>query len=372
MRIEQGRAHHASEPRGRGRVLRVAAIAMKEPAVWREYGRGYLGMGRHAAFGWISLLATWVVSPASAADGACTSLVVEASDAVRALWPDSDARVQEAFAARAGIDRCARVRLSTRKTSIDVEVTLPDGRAAARSVARREDVIPTLAALLLVPESPEQSPEPTPIAAALEPQPSAAATPQPAPTPAAPRQPAELPPNEPGAVRIEVSLATGARIGDGQGVFGLGVLSFLDIFGWLVGFEGKVDGYHELAAGDAFAALELALLGGRRVTFGTLALDIIAGPALALLGASSVSEMQALDVPGERRVTELTSTEGLAPRLRVGAHLAFSADASLRWFVGVDGDLGSERALGERVPSVSPRLPGWTLGFALGATVGTL
>jgi hypothetical protein len=59
-----------------------------------------------------------------------------------------------------------------------------------------------------------------------------------------------------------------------------------------------------------------------------------------------------------------------AASLLLGARVNFGALSTLRAFVGVDGELGPSRAEPTDVPG-APRLPVWTLGLALGATVGT-
>ena len=87
--------------------------------------------------------------PALAADRPCSPMAVDADARVRSLWPAAAEHVREAFDARDDIDTCARVRLrigAASDAAIVVEVILPDGRAASRAVARREDVVPTLEA----------------------------------------------------------------------------------------------------------------------------------------------------------------------------------------------------------------------------------
>jgi hypothetical protein len=327
------------------------------------------------------VLAALAASPALAADGPCPRMIVAANAEVRALWPEVNEHVHEAFDARDDIDRCARVELSRRSEWIDVEVALPDGRIASRLGLRQQDVVPTLAALLLVPERQAQAPEPQAAEGALElPQPSAAASPQPVPPRIArleaalrdsPERLKSVQP-EPEHVRFEFSLATGARVGDGHAVLGLGVLSFLDILGWLVGFEGKAESYARIADGRSASALALAVLGGRRLRFGTVALDLIAGPRLALFGSSSTNFVKSADAAAVAPPPEPMSTDGFVPRMLVGAHLSFSTDAVVRSFVGVDGEFGTAHAVGDDSPGVPHRLPSWTLGLALGATAGTL
>jgi hypothetical protein len=61
---------------------------------------------------------------------------------------------------------------------------------------------------------------------------------------------------------------------------------------------------------------------------------------------------------------------GTVPRALLGAHLIFGARSSFRTFIGVDGEFGPANAPGDN-PSSESRLPVWTVGLALGATVGT-
>ena len=163
---------------------------------------------------------------------------------------------------------------------------------------------------------------------------------------------------------------TGARIGDGQASVGFGVLSFLDIADWLVGFEGRADRYQMLTGEFSGPALELAALVGRRFRFQTLALDLTAGPAAALQGTATYQTMTATKSYQTMSVTK--SSSSVAPRLLLGARLTFNSLSTLRTFVGVDGELGPARAPGAEVDVPdAPRLPLWTLGLALGASVGT-
>src|SRR3954469_4221340 len=104
--------------------------------------------------------------PTRAAERGCPAIAIEPDSAFRARFPDLLGRIQSELAARADIDACAHVALRcAHDADIDVSVTLPDGRSASRSVARREDVMPTLQALLLVPDHAllVSAPEPSPL-----------------------------------------------------------------------------------------------------------------------------------------------------------------------------------------------------------------
>jgi hypothetical protein len=311
---------------------------------------------------------------AQAAERGCPAMAIEPNAAFRQRFPDLLERIQNELQARADVDACARVELELREhDAIDVSVTLPDGRAASRSVARRDDVVPTLQALLLVPEHPPVavSPAPAPLPRRRVPriQPTA-------------RTDRDASPAEPRSVRqlgFELSVISGARVGDGQFGYGVGALSFLEIKSWLVGFEGRADGYRALAGSDPETALELAFLAGKRLDLGSMALDLTLGPAVAMKGVtfSDTEVVQVSNMQGsEMRVVPPPRSEepssGPVPRLLVGARLGFSPRSVFRTFIGIDGEVGPARApvAPDDVVS-SPRMPGYTIGLALGATVGT-
>jgi hypothetical protein len=327
-----------------------------------------------------SILAVFRAPSALADAGSCSPMAIEADAFVSARWPGLPDRVREAFEVRDDVDRCARVKLTSRAGSLSVEVTLQDGRSTARAVSRREDVVPTLEALLLVPQRTTQAgldPPGTDSPSSSSPSaPPAQASPLSTPqvpsylalaVPDRDAPAASLAPRS-SRLRIELSVITGARIGDGQAGMGLGLLSFLELSGWLVGFQVRADRYQSLSGGPTDrGALELAMLGGRRLRFQSIALDLTAGPALVPQGTTTYETRSATGVD----VTQ--STSSIAPRLLFGARVSFSALSTLHPFVGIDGELGPRRAGdgdGSNVPG-APQLPLWTLGLALGATVGT-
>ena len=314
-----------------------------------------------------------------AAERGCAAVAIEPDAGFRARFPDLLSRIEE-LAARADIDACAHVALHfANDADIDVSVTLPDGRTASRSVARREDVIPTLQALLLVPDQPPRvsAPAPSPVAQAKR-----------AVRHRGPVEPAELGTHDvpsapvPAARELgfELSAISGVRVGDGQFGYGGGVLSFLQIHSWLIGFQGRADGYRSLYGSDPQTALELAILGGRRFDFSSVALDFTAGPAMAMKGVT-FSQVQRVEVqrgdgtsvpPVMRPPPPDEPSSGPVPRLLVGARLGFSPRSVFRTFIGIDGELGPSRSSADPEASVSsPRMPRFTVGLALGATVGT-
>lgn len=157
---------------------------------------------------------------------------------------------------------------------------------------------------------------------------------------------------------------------------GAGMLSFLDVYGLLLGFQGRADGYRSLSGGDPETALELAVLAGKRWQFDGAALDVVAGPGVAMKGfvlsqseAVHVSELGPGAVPPPPPPREDPSS-GPVPRLLLGARLGFAPRAVFRTFVGLDAELGPARRQDDTALG-SAGLPRFTLGLSLGATVGT-
>ena len=333
--------------------------------------------GRYAV-SLLGLTVSLVAHSARADDGSC-GLRIEADRTVRTRWPDLTQRLHQAFDLRDDIDRCAQVQLTPHDSAIEVRVTLPDGRSAMRSAAQR-DVMTTLEALLVLPDpavdAPPStqgtvrqvdpgSPSPPVEAPVAAPQPRAARSPL---APAARRQPLQRSSSsiERGGVGFEVSVVTGARIGQRQMSLGLGVVSLMEIEHWLVGFEARADGYRELAGPRSMPAVDLALLGGHRAHLGSFALDVTLGPALALLAGneSVVVAASSSRARPEPAVSVPPASRGFAPRLLIATRLHFGTRSLFRTFVGADAAFGPK---GDAVQE----LPVWMLGLALGATVGT-
>jgi hypothetical protein len=313
--------------------------------------------------------------PAPATERGCVAPTVEADVKLHARWPDLPSQVHQAFDTRADVDTCARINLTTGDAVVIVEVVLPDGRSAVRTVSHREDVVPALEALLLLPQmstptsTDEASEAPPPTSAgaavALVNRAEAVVT---APAREAPSPPSN---NSPGHLRVDLSVGAGARIGDGQVGLDLGVLSSIEIGGWLLGFQGHVNRYYPNSSGtpdlrsDGAAALELGVLAGRRLRFRAVALDLIVGPALAVHG-TAISSAQA--TPTGTTVTQTRSNEP-TPRLLASSRLTFGRSA-LRSFVEADGEMGGTGPSSGSMP-LGPQLPAWTVGVAVGAVVGT-
>jgi len=315
---------------------------------------------------------------------ACAPVAVATDANVRRRWPDLADQVQRAFEQRDDVDACARIDITIMGAAVVLKVTLPDGRTAARSGLRREDVLPALEALLLLPESGAVAAPPAATAAA-----ETAATPARVQPPARIEanitilpQPAPPPPADRGSrVRIELGLGIEGRAGDGQMGAGVGVASFLELAHWLLGFQARIDRY-QLVSGRASAtagsgnampgpaesmALEVDALFGRRFELGTSALDLCAGPALAMHGSVTVT---APVTGGAMSTSAPPRDEQGLPRLRVSSRLTFHAHAALRTFIQLDGEIGRPHSATEPIPD-QVDLPAWTVGLAIGATVGT-
>jgi hypothetical protein len=132
-----------------------------------------------------------------------------------------------------------------------------------------------------------------------------------------------------------------------------------------VGFAGRADRYQTLGGTHSAGALELALLGGRRWWFRTMALDLVGGPAVALGGTTTYS------TGSQTGNDQSASASNTVLRFLVEARLVFAALSTVHTFVAVDGDFGPANSPdASRLPN-APHLPTWTAGLALGATVGT-
>lgn len=346
---------------------------MKELAPVSEHGREKLGESDRMNWNSASVVSLLTGVFAVAASGSaraaatpgCAPVAVVADAALQERWPDLPAQIRETFQARADVDPCARIELASAGAAVGLRVILPDGRTATRSVSRREDVLPALEALLLLPDAgagdsrgaPQSAPPPR-----TEPEGSPAndraIVLAAAPAPSTDR---------PAPFRIELALAAEARAGTGWLGAGAGVASFLDIAHWLVGFQGRIDRYQSPATGAHAVALELIALGGHRFGLGrSCTLDLAGGPALALHGSTTlVVQMTSTGITR----SQTSSNEGL-PRVVLGSRLTFGRQSLLRTFVQVDADIG--RPGSGTAPSPDEAgLPAWTVGLALGATLGT-
>lgn len=297
----------------------------------------------------------------------CAGVVVNASPQVVSAWPDLPRKIAETLASRPAIDTCAHVRLSKAERAIDIDVRLVDGRVAARSVPSIDDVIPALEGLLLMPEFEPEAPVIEQQAPSIEREESEAPVverQEPAP---ASEQPRRLRPDsglsdsgvataEPSAVSFELSAITGLRGGDGPTSGSLGAVALLNMWDWLLAFDGRAHAIH------AANTLEVTLTAGHRFSPGSLELDVLLGLAAEARGPDHVRE-GAVAIDAEPR------PDG-EPWFYVASRLHLAPRSALGLFIGVEAlsgvmgpeDVGPERLQGEDV---------WMAGIVAGATVGT-
>jgi hypothetical protein len=306
----------------------------------------------------------------AAGERRCLSPTIDADADVAARWPDLPGRIRGALEGRGDVDICARIALSFGPPGIVVAVVLPDGRSALRAVSRPEDVVPTIEALVVLPRVEAGAPAAPPVSATRPPDAAArVVAPSPAPVVSASAAATNGVGDEPGRFRLEFSLVTGARAGDGQVGVSLGALTLVDVSGWLVGFEAAASGYDAVGGGAGSSALAAAVVGGRRLWLDGLAVDVTAGPAVAVRGIGSTVVSRTADGSGGGAAPPPID-DGPWPRLLCGARVTFRPHSPVRAFAGMDGELALGRGPAD-VPSGPLRLPAWTIGVVLGATVGT-
>jgi hypothetical protein len=324
------------------------------------------------------ILAAVCPAPVRAAELGCVGLRLEVEPELERRFPDLADRVRQAFAARDDTDACPEVKLAFARQEIQLRVALADGRAAERTLARAEDVIPTLQALVIVPERsdagvPERSfpDEPAPAAAPRSNEARARSTRTARRTPApdaAVADPGLMPAPgesaEPSTLRIELSAAVGAHSGEnGRSSLNFGVQSLLDIHRFLAGFQVRLDQYQ----GGEGGAFELAALGGRRFELGVVGLDVLIGPSLAFPTSSS-TDVAVREGAEVARLPPPPTDEGNAVFAFLGVRSSFFPNSNLRPFVAGDAAL----RLDERASPDADLFPTWAVGVAIGATVGTL
>lgn len=331
------------------------------------------------------ILATFYPSHAASAEVACAGLRLEVEGALERRFPDLAESVRAAFSARDDTDACPQVRLTFADPAIQLEVALADGRSTVRSLARPEDVVPTLQALVIVPERPEAANSSPPARAgtskqvasersrpahrqARRPASGAAAS---GTNPTSDRGLVAAPPDafEPSDVRIELSTFLGAHSGeDGRSSLNFGVSALLDVHRFLGGLQLRVDQYQGMAQGQG-NAFELAALLGRRFDLEIVGLDLLIGPSAAFQGSSgdsqdvSATEMRSITV-----TNSATEADENAAYVCAAARGSLFPHSALRPFVAADAAL----RLDEHAAHVAPLFPEWALGVSIGVTVGTL
>lgn len=315
-----------------------------------------------------AVLGVALARPAFGAERGCVQVALAVDAEVLARFPHLPERVEGALLARKDIEPCARVWLGATGAGLAVRVVLEDGRSAVRRVPAPEDVIPALEGLLLVP-SPEA-------ARATQAEPSARparAVPSPAPARGVRTGvsesdgPEQAPPEGAERMGFSLSLVGGAHRGDGQSGESYGLLSLVNVSRWLFGLDGRAVNHRAFGPspeGEPRTTLRVAAVSGRRLGAGTLALDLLLGPALVLEHSTEI-EVE------EGRTTRRASATQVVPRLWLGSHLHLGALSAVSGFVGIEGEVGPTGAPSpEGFAGLGP-LPVWSAGLALGGTVRT-
>ena len=296
-------------------------------------------------------------SPAWAVEDEC-SPTVEIDAGLLATWPTPRAEVDRLLATQQSLEPCAHVTLRRTQPGITIAVRLRDGRATERTVTSEQDVVPALTALLLLPEDLHVSQR----AQRAVVRDTRGSTRNPSTTePTIERSVAGSTAEAPASWGLEMSLFTAAAAGNGQVSLGAGALALLERHGWSLGFQARADAFD--SPDHTYATLGVMGVLGRRWRWEAVTLDALSGPALVILSS-------AIEEQGPEGVMR-ASTSRPAARWAAGGHLTFAPSWALRPFVGVQGDVGATGVAEGELAARLPRLPVWTLGLALGATVGT-
>jgi hypothetical protein len=164
-------------------------------------------------------------------------------------------------------------------------------------------------------------------------------------------------------LRLEMSAFGAAHSGDGQSSLGLGVLSLVDLEGWLVGFQARADSYEQSSSSHENATLQLAVLLGRRLRHSSFSFDVLALPSLTLMNTSVV------EVGPDGR--EQASASGALPRFLLATRLTLAPESFVRPFLGASAEVGATGAGPESSTAARlPALPSWTVGAFAGLTLG--
>ncbi len=324
-----------------------------------------------------------VVCPvlAVAAEPTCGGLRLAVETELDRRFPGLADSVRAAFSARDDMEGCPRVELAFSQQEIQLRVALADGRFAERSLARPEDVVPTLQALVIVPERTEPA-EPTRARDELD----SVSKPRQKPARRRAARPVRRAPTpdpsvadrgvlasgedsqEPSALRIELSAAVGAHSGDnGRASLNFGLQSLLDIHRFLAGFQVRLDQYHD-SGQDMGSAFEIAALTGRRFDFDVLALDVLLGPSLAFQASSNADVAVREGIAPPPMPPTPPEGDENATYAFLGVRSSFFHASTLRPFVAADASV----RLDARDLSGVDVFPAWAVGVAVGATVGTL
>ncbi len=300
--------------------------------------------------GWLAAAAclvgaTWVRGGHAAE---CTGPELEVDAEAKGLHPDLETKVRPHLT---GADPCARVQILAAGGKLVVVVTLKDGRTAVRRAGDVDDLLDALDALVLVPT------------AAHAPPPAAVVSPRFTAAPAPPKDEAPKPPSSVApAPRLELAAAATAGIAGAPGFAGFGLEGLAQVhlvphlLGVVVRYEPLGGPLADTDSRGRFTAMAMsvAAVAGRRLSLGSMQLDLLAGLGLMALA-------QEFKAPGEK---EVRSTR-LDPRLVVSLRLADSGTASLRGYLGLDLTAGWPATSQEPAPGLK-EFPSTSATLSLG------
>ena len=251
---------------------------------------------------------------------------------------------------------CARLTVGQRSGAVWVEIELADGRAAARSIDAPQALQSTVEALLTSLPTPPPAGATAPVQAKETPDESAKDRDAPSPASTSRTQ------------SLDLAIAVSSRLAGTPYYLGYGLVAQLDVCinDWLVGswvrwdFRDRPLG-HSVPPQFMMGSFLLGAFAGRRFDLGKGALELVAGPNLAVeteesagpSGVDSGGEMGAFSVGAATRV--------LVPR------------EGTRFFGLLAGELVPNRlSHAERADPALPALPSWGVTLALGASWNVL
>lgn len=273
---------------------------------------------------------------------------------VSALWMDAIRSACAALSGTEGTDPTARVRIAQVDGDLAIEVTLADGRFAARRLRSPENVRATLEALLVVPPRPTAPPPALP----HEPAPPAAGETWPS-TDEPPRPTSSK--TSDATFGIDIGGGVGGRVA-GTGYLSLGPSGFgeLRVGAWLLGtsirWEALTEKSAPLVSTFEMETVAAALLVGRRLPLDFGSVDAGISPRL-------VVETQTYeDNLGEHSDGRTDVRLGAFGRLALGK-------SALRPALELDAELSPSRLRrAAQIDRTLPALPSWSAGLTAGVT----
>ena len=296
----------------------------------------------------LCIASTSGVAAARTDEHGCEAARVDVEGDLQPRWQAAVARACSAIAELTGVDPGARVRISPVERDVMVEVTLADGRFAARRVVSPDALLTSLEALVVVPPSaPTEAPRAPASSVA-----SATTSAEEAPHPATAAPPAS-------SVAFELGGTLGGRVA-AHGYLSAAPAGFAEIRvgSWLLGalIRWDVIGSKSAPLVDVFEmeTVVVGIVAARRIALGFGSIDAGLSPRV-------VVETQTFEgTAGEQSLSAIDVRLGGFGRLGFGK-------AALRPIIEIDADVSPSRL--RRVAQLDPRLPelpSWSAGLSAG------